>query len=143
MVVWFLSFLHLHKYLYIELEELVKQRSNDLQNLFDGPEYHKMPYDIRAILHHDGMNGPGHYWGYIWVEPGENNLLQDIPTDTGGWFRFCDANVRPSNDEEIFNEPLNPFAVIYVDRNTTSYSNVDLADVIPESLRVSEKTNNI
>ncbi|KAI7860873.1 hypothetical protein BDC45DRAFT_7651 [Circinella umbellata] len=118
------------------MEDLVKQRSNDLQNLFDGPEYHKIPYDIRAILHHDGMNGPGHYWGYIWVEPGEENLLQDIPNDMGGWFRFCDANVRPSNEEEIFNESLNPFAVIYVDRNAASYSKADLSNVIPDSLRV-------
>ncbi|KAG2219682.1 hypothetical protein INT45_001854 [Circinella minor] len=103
-----------------EMEGLVKQRSNDLQNLFDGPEYHKIPYDIRAILHHDGMNGPGHYWGYIWVEPGEENLLQDIPNDMEGWFRFCDANVRPSNEEEIFNESLNPFAV-YVDKDNEEF----------------------
>ncbi|KAI9274695.1 hypothetical protein BDA99DRAFT_498260 [Phascolomyces articulosus] len=118
-----------------ELEDLVKQRSNDLQNLFDKPEYQQMPYDVRAILYHDGMNGTGHYWAYIWVEPDEENLLQDIPNDAGGWFRFCDANVRPSNEDEVFNEPLNPFAVIYVDRTITSYSKVNLSDVTAESLQ--------
>ncbi|KAI9491443.1 hypothetical protein BDB00DRAFT_789575 [Zychaea mexicana] len=118
-----------------ELEELVKQRTDDLRNLFNDSEYCQAPYDIRAILHHDGMSGTGHYWGYIWAEPGEENLLQDIPNDRGGWFKFCDASVRPSNEDEIFNETSNPFALVYVKRDIPRYTGAQLFNIIPSGLQ--------
>ncbi|KAI9314152.1 hypothetical protein BX666DRAFT_2029684 [Dichotomocladium elegans] len=129
-----------------ELHEIEEYRQQSLKYLFDTPDLQKRPYDIRALLHSDGGNGPGHHWAYIWVEQGnlpadsvpveEDDLLEDGgSTPEGQWFRFFDAIVTPVTEAEVFDEPTSPFAVIYVDRGIKTLSNNDLDAAVPPGLR--------
>lgn len=108
-----------------------------ISKVFDIPELQRNPYDLRAVIYHDGMAGTGHYWGYLWVEPAEENLLQDIPNDSGGWFRFCDAIVEPATEQDIYREASCPVMLVYVDRNTPKIPCKLLLNTMPASLHVS------
>lgn len=108
----------------------------EIQHAFDIPEFKEKPYDLRATLHHDGMSGTGHYWAYILVEPAERNLLEDIPNESGGWFKFCDACVERVADDEMLRDDMSPFALIYTDRDIPIFSKQQLQSAIPETLKV-------
>ncbi|CAO3584325.1 unnamed protein product [Absidia cylindrospora] len=117
-----------------ELEQLIVDRQHSLQNLFNDSGLHERPYDLRAVLHTDGLNGTGHYWGYIWVEPSEANLLEDIPAQGGGWHRFCDARVEKVTEEDVWREPTDPFALLYTDRNIPVIYKQQIDDITPLDL---------
>lgn len=115
-------------------------RQHSLQNLFNDSGFHERPYDLRAVLHTDGLNGTGHYWGYIWVEPSEVNLLEDIPAQGGGWHRFCDAKVEKVTEEDVWQESTDPFALLYTDRRAPVITKQEIDDVTPPDLMVSAIT---
>ncbi|KAI8084898.1 uncharacterized protein BX664DRAFT_174701 [Halteromyces radiatus] len=117
-----------------ELKQLELERQESLKNLFDDPRLRKVPYDLRAVLHTDGLSGTGHYWGYIWVEPSEINLLEDIPVEGSGWYRFCDAMVEKVTEEDVWDERTDPFALVYADRSIQRFSKQQLDQVTPEDL---------
>lgn len=120
----------------LELQNLIHERQHSLQNLFNEPDLHQRPYDLRAVLHTDGLSGTGHYWGYIWVELVEVNLLVDIPTQGGGWYRFCDARVERVTEEDVWAEPTDPFALVYTDRAAPSFTKQQMDKVTPADLMV-------
>lgn len=108
----------------------------EIQEAFDIPEFEEKPYDLRATFHHDGMSGTGHYWAYIRVEPAEENLLMDIPNESGGWYRFCDACVERVTDDQMLQDDTPPFALVYTDRDIPAFSREQLQSAIPETLKV-------
>lgn len=109
-----------------------------MQKIFNDANLQKKPFDLRAVLYTDGLSGTGHYWGYIWVEPNERNLLIDIEVDDdgGGWYRFCDADVQRVTEADIWKEDINPFALLYVDRSIPCLTKEELDKYIPEELKV-------
>ncbi|KAI8344558.1 hypothetical protein BC941DRAFT_497811 [Chlamydoabsidia padenii] len=117
-----------------ELQNLICERQVSLQNLFNEPDLQKRPYDLHAVLHTDGLSGPGHYWGYIWVDQVEVNLLEDIPSQGGGWYRFCDAKVEKVTEEEVWRESTKPFALVYTDRCAPLITKQQIDEVTPADL---------
>ncbi|CDH54530.1 hypothetical protein RO3G_15853 [Lichtheimia corymbifera JMRC:FSU:9682] len=115
-----------------ELYDIEKSCQEQLNTLFETPDFQKKPYDVRALLYHDGGNGPGHYWGYIWME--QANLRHEEDTQ-GRWFQFCDAIVTPVTEDEVFNESTAPLAVIYADRAMESPTREDLDNHVPDTLK--------
>lgn len=118
----------------LELYDIEKSCQERLNTLFETPDFQKRPYDIRALLYHDGGNGPGHYWGYIWME--KANLRHDDDGEQGQWFQFCDAIVTPVTEDDVFNDTMAPLAVIYADRAMDSPTRQHLDDHVPDSLKV-------
>ncbi|KAI8968030.1 hypothetical protein BDF20DRAFT_926948 [Mycotypha africana] len=113
-----------------DLEARIESHQQKMASIFNNRDDLKdYPYSLRASFHHDGLSGTGHHWAYIWVEPAkpaEENLLQDIPLDAkseqrncdehargGGWFKFCDASVEPVTENDIYADPVSPFALLY------------------------------
>ncbi|KAI8382300.1 hypothetical protein BD560DRAFT_323363 [Blakeslea trispora] len=121
-----------------QLAELESQKANikdKMSTLFSSEEMKQCPYDVRATFHHDGKSGTGHYWAYIYVEPSEISLLEDIPAkEEGGWFKFCDASVSPVSEDALWNDPVAPFAMLYADRSIQRWTKDQLKACLPESL---------
>lgn len=117
-----------------ELYDIEQSCQEQLNTLFETPDFQKKPYDIRALLYHDGGNGPGHYWGYIWME--RANLRHEEESEQGQWFQFCDAIVTPVTEDDVFNESMAPLAVIYADRAMDSPTREDLEYHVPDTLKV-------
>lgn len=122
-----------------DLENIILDKEDKMHQVFDKDDMKENRYELRASFHHDGKDGTGHYWAYIWVEPMEQNLLQDIPSE-GGWFKFCDAYVTASSETELYNDPFSPFAVMYVNEAIPKYTREQLYECIPESLKVKMRT---
>ncbi|CAO3630898.1 unnamed protein product [Cunninghamella echinulata] len=118
-----------------ELKQIEIERKQQLQDIFNDTCLQEKPYDLRAVLHTDGLSGTGHYWAYIFVEPNETNLLADIGVEDGGWYWFCDAEVRRVQEEDIWNEERNPFALLYVDRSIPCLTREELDKYIPDELK--------
>jgi hypothetical protein len=118
-----------------ELENLVLDQKEKIHHVFNTEDMKEKPYDLRASFHTDGKSGTGHYWAYIWVEPSEESLLEDIPVE-GGWYKFCDAQVTASTEFEVLNDPVSPFSLMYVDRNIPHYSKEQIYECLPEGLKV-------
>jgi hypothetical protein len=104
--------------------------------LFNEPDLYQRPYDLRAVLHTDGLSGTGHYWGYIWVDLVEVNLLADIPSPGGCWYRFCDAKVEKVVDDTEAWRDADPFALVYTDRSAPTFSKQHLDEITPADLMV-------
>ncbi|ORX50857.1 hypothetical protein DM01DRAFT_1090785 [Hesseltinella vesiculosa] len=118
-----------------EFAQLEQERQASLKGLFEDDTLKKRPYDLRAALYTDGMNGTGHHWGYIWIEPDEENLLEDIPIDNeGSWYRFCDADVRKVTSDEVVAESANPFALLYCDRTLPVVPKDQILSQVPSEL---------
>ncbi|KAI7896243.1 uncharacterized protein EV154DRAFT_412048 [Mucor mucedo] len=117
-----------------DLENIILDQADKMHQVFDKDDMKENGYELRASFHHDGKDGTGHYWAYIWVEPMEPNLLQDIPSE-GGWFRFCDAYVIASSETELYNDPYPPFALMYANETIPKYTQDQLSECIPESLK--------
>lgn len=126
----------------LELQNLIRERQDSLQTLFNEPGLRQRPYDLRAVLHTDGLSGTGHYWGYIWVDAIEVNLLADIPSP-GGWYRFCDAKVEKVVDEEDVWRDIDPFALVYTDRSAPTFSKQQLDEITPADLMVKSCQNRV
>lgn len=124
-----------------DLEALIAEQREKIETIFNTPDMKKNPYELRASFHHDGKSGTGHYWAYIWVEPLEENLLEDIPTE-GGWFRFCDAIVTAATEQEIMDDPVPPFSLMYVNASLPKFSKEQLYACIPEELKDFVKKDN-
>ncbi|KAI9483838.1 MAG: hypothetical protein EXX96DRAFT_594419 [Benjaminiella poitrasii] len=116
----------------IELQSLIEEKRAQMSTLFD--DMKEVGYRLRASFHHDGKSGTGHYWAYIWVEPSEESLLEDIPSE-GGWFKFCDASVTAATAEDILNDPVPPFSFMYVSDALPKFSKEQLFDCIPDTLK--------
>lgn len=117
-----------------DLETLIAEQREKMDTIFDTPTMKENPYELRATFHHDGKSGTGHYWAYIWVEPSEENLLEDIPTE-GGWFKFCDAIVTAATEQEIMDDPVPPFSLMYVNASLPKFSKEQLYACIPDELK--------
>lgn len=124
-----------------DLETLVAEQREKIDTIFNTPDMKENPYELRASFHHDGKSGTGHYWAYIWVEPSEENLLEDIPTE-GGWFRFCDAIVTAATEQEIMDDPVQPFSLMYVNASLPKFSKEQLYACIPDELKDFIKQDN-
>lgn len=122
--------------LILELKQIEIERKQQLQDIFNDTCLQEKPYDLRAVLYTDGLSGTGHYWAYIFVEPNEKNLLADIEVEDGGWYWFCDAEVRRVQEEDVWNEERNPFALLYVDRSIPCLTREELDKYIPDELKV-------
>ncbi|GAN01846.1 hypothetical protein MAM1_0012c01281 [Mucor ambiguus] len=123
------------------LETLIAEQREKIDTIFDTPDMKENPYELRASFHHDGKSGTGHYWAYIWVEPSEENLLEDIPAE-GGWFKFCDAIVTAATEQEIMDDPVPPFSLMYVDASLPKFSREQLYACIPDELKDFVKKDN-
>lgn len=121
----------------VDLENVILDQKDKMHQIFDSDNMKGNGYDLRASFHHDGKDGTGHYWAYIWVEPTESNLLQDISSE-GGWFKFCDAYVTASSETELYSDPFPPFALMYVNETIPKYTRDQLHECIPESLKVNQ-----
>ncbi|KAI8980541.1 hypothetical protein BDB01DRAFT_843846 [Pilobolus umbonatus] len=117
-----------------ELERKIIHYQELISTLFDTEDMKKIPYRLRASFHHDGKSGTGHYWAYIWVEPSEENKLHEVSPDSG-WFKFCDALVIPVSEDELFNDPVPPFALMYVDQYLPFFNMNSVQESIPEALK--------
>ncbi|KAL9541077.1 hypothetical protein MBANPS3_009328 [Mucor bainieri] len=124
-----------------DLEALIEEQQEKINTIFDTPDMKENPYELRASFHHDGKSGTGHYWAYIWVEPSEENLLEDIPTE-GGWFKFCDAIVTAATEQEIMDDPVPPFSLMYVNASLPKFSKEQLYACIPDELKDFVKKDN-
>lgn len=118
-----------------DLEMTILDQREKMHKVFDKDDMKENVYELRASFHHDGKSGTGHYWAYIWIEPMEQNLLQDIPSE-GGWFKFCDAYVTASSETELYNDPFPPFSLMYVSGSIPKYTRDQLYERIPEALKV-------
>ncbi|KAG1472145.1 hypothetical protein G6F56_001715 [Rhizopus delemar] len=122
-------------------EYLLKERKKEVYKVFDTEDMKNRPYNLRATFHHDGKNGTGHYWAYIWVEAKQENLLENMPTE-GGWFKFCDAQVTLVKEEDMFNDPVPPFSLMYVDGSLPKYTKQQLYEGLPDELKEFIKKEN-
>jgi hypothetical protein len=118
-----------------ELEMRIAEQKEKMSNLFNSEDMKENPYGLRATFHHDGKSGTGHYWAYIWVEPAEESLLSDIPSE-GGWFKFCDASVTPASEAAMLNDPVPPFSLMYVNDSIAKHSTTELYACMPKELKV-------
>lgn len=124
-----------------DLEALITEQKQKIDAVFDTPDMKENAYELRATFHHDGKSGTGHYWAYIWVEPSEESLLEDIPSE-GGWFRFCDAIVTAATEQDIMDDPVQPFSFMYVSTSLPKFSKEQLYACIPEELKNFVKKDN-
>jgi len=124
-----------------DLETLIAEQREKIDSIFNTPDMKENPYELRASFHHDGKSGTGHYWAYIWVEPSEHNLLEDIPTE-GGWFKFCDAIVTAATEQEIMEDSVPPFSLMYVNASLPKFSREQLYACIPDELKDFVKKDN-
>lgn len=124
-----------------DLETLITEQKQMIDTIFDTPDMKENAYELRASFHHDGKSGTGHYWAYIWVEPSEESLLEDIPSE-GGWFRFCDAIVTAATEQDIMDDPVQPFSFMYVSASLPKFSKEQLYACIPEELKNFVKKDN-
>ena len=119
------------------LEETIHKQREQMHTVFEADDMKENPYDLRASFHTDGKSGTGHYWAYIWVEPSEYDLLEDVPYE-GSWYKFCDASVTLSSDTEVLNETTPPFSLIYASRTIPHYTKIQVEECIPMELKVKE-----
>lgn len=118
-----------------KLEDLVVDEREKIRQVFDTEDMKEKPYHLRASFHTDGKSGTGHYWAYIWVEPSQQSLLEDIPTE-GGWFKFCDAHVTAATEYQVLNDPVSPFSVMYVSQDIPQFSKEEIYACLPDELKV-------
>ncbi|KAI9279578.1 hypothetical protein BY458DRAFT_502232 [Sporodiniella umbellata] len=114
-------------------ESLMKAQKKEIYSVFDRDDMKIKPYTLRATFHHDGKSGTGHYWAYIWVEEVGGNLL-DVSSE-GGWFKFCDAQVTPAKEEDLFNDPIPPFSLMYIDESLPKFTKAQIYKQLPEELK--------
>lgn len=117
------------------LEDLVEEERDKIRQVFDTEDMKEKPYHLRASFHTDGKSGTGHYWAYIWVEPSQQSLLEDIPSK-GGWFKFCDAHVTAATEYQVLNDPVPPFSVMYVSADIPQFSKEEIYECLPDELKV-------
>ncbi|KAI8644347.1 hypothetical protein BD408DRAFT_462604 [Parasitella parasitica] len=126
-----------------DLEKVVAEQRQKIDTIFDTPDMKENAYELRASFHHDGKSGTGHYWAYIWVEPSEDSLLKDIPSE-GGWFKFCDAIVTAATEQNIMEDPVQPFSLMYARVSLPKFTKNQLYACVPEELKdFINKDNNL
>ncbi|CEP09599.1 hypothetical protein [Parasitella parasitica] len=124
-----------------DLEKSLTEQKQKIDSIFDTPDMKENAYELRASFHHDGKSGTGHYWAYIWVEPSEESLLKDIPSD-GGWFKFCDAIVTAATEQDMMDDPVQPFSLMYARASLPKFTKEQLYGCIPEELKDFIKKDN-
>jgi hypothetical protein len=118
-----------------DLENVILEQKEKMHHIFDTEDMKDNAYELRASFHHDGKSGTGHYWAYIYIEPSQDSLFEDIPSE-GGWYKFCDAYVTAATESEIYNDPVPPFALMYVSADLPKFTKEQLYECLPVELRV-------
>ncbi|RUS31764.1 hypothetical protein BC938DRAFT_477111 [Jimgerdemannia flammicorona] len=114
------------------LEAKQEELERCIVELFDTDDMRLFDYRLHAVLMHDGNNGSGRHWAYVWVT--------QKTADPGQWMRFCDAEVRKVSEDEVFNDRVvsstggGIYALIY-SKGEFEVIIDELRDIISSSLK--------
>ena len=84
----------------VEKNKLVVDVSSELSvPVHRGDDIEWAPYELKAVICHDGTTGSGHYYTYV--------------RHSEKWYRCSDTNVRWLKKHEVTNSLRTPHAYIY------------------------------
>jgi len=76
----------------LDLEQNLKDVNSEIAGKY--AQLNKLPYELHAVLVHDGGAGSGHYWVY----------LRDQAA--GGWRKFSDTRIDQVPEEEVWHQSV-------------------------------------
>ncbi|XP_064650656.1 ubiquitin carboxyl-terminal hydrolase 25-like isoform X2 [Lineus longissimus] len=94
-----------------ELQDGISQLESAVNSMYGDEEMKKFPYQLHAVLVHEGQAASGHYWAYVYDAFGQR------------WLKFNDIAVTESSWEEIVKESVggyhntSAYCLMYVDAN--------------------------
>ena len=105
-----------------KISEGIEAREQAIACSFDKQELKKMPYNLHAVLVHEGQTTGGHYWAFIFDRP------------SGSWRKYNDVNVTEVSEETVWNESFggsgyaSAYCLIYINEKCSDDDNTFLSE---------------